>query len=159
MPSVTRVAGIDERTPVALPSAPETIPAPVMIARRVPVSFSVATRLAESPSLDLAPPPASLMIALASDLPYALQVAMADVPNFDVSADSTLIRMEDLGPRPVLTTGDATDDSHGLLSDAFRRARESLRGARWFLGDKIQGAVGAVKRASPFWDASGVQPR
>jgi hypothetical protein len=40
-----------------------------------------------------------------------------------------------------------------------QRTRASLRGARWFLGSKLQGAVGAVKKASPFWDASGLQAR
>jgi hypothetical protein len=100
-------------------------------------------------------PPAPLVISLANDLPYGMSAELTDLDVLDLTTESDLISLADLGQRPSLATGDATDDAHGILSDALRRTRESLRGARWFLGDKLQGVVGAVKKASPFWDASG----
>jgi hypothetical protein len=152
---------LDRRVPVALPSAPDHIPAPVMRASapRVTVSVAVAEGMPAIFTVDVALPPAPLTIAVAHDLSFGPALTLQDLETFDLPADVDVIRMEDLGERPALTTGDATDDAHGILSDAFRRTRESLRGARGFLGVKIQGVMGAVKRASPFWDVSGIQPR
>lgn len=164
LPAVSRVAGLDVRTPVVLPGAPDSIPAPIIraAAPRPIASVVVAANAAPISSIDVVLPPAPLMVALNNDLQYGPFVTLPAVDTIDEPTAFDVLTMEDLGERPVLATGDATDDSHSMLQDALRRTRNSLRGARGFFGgqiDKIQGMVGAVKRASPFWDVSGVAPR
>jgi hypothetical protein len=161
LPAITHVAGLGEHAPLVLPGVPDQIPAPVI--RRAPLRVTALLPVASeawavTTSADVLLPPAPLPVDLTIGVSYGDSVELPDLDSLDLPPVSDLISMSDLGPTPTLT-GDATDDSHGLLSDVLTRARASLRGARWFLGAKIQGAVGAVKKASPFWDASGLQAR
>jgi hypothetical protein len=156
LPAVTRVAGLDDRTPVMLPAAPDRIPAPVF---RRTVSHVTALPVASetwavTASEEVSLPPAPLPVDLTNGLQYGTSVELPDLDLLDLP-EYDLISLADLGQNLSLASGDATDDSHRLLSDALQRTRASLRGARWFLGNKIQGVMGAVKKVSPFWDASG----
>lgn len=156
LPAVTRVAGLDERTPVMLPAIPDRIPAPVF---RRTVSHVTALPVASETWAvttfeELSLPPAPLPVDLSNALSYGTTVELPDLDALDLPVFD-VISMADLGQTPALGSANASDDSHGLLSDAMQRTRASLRGARWFLGNKIQGVMGAVKKVSPFWDASG----
>jgi hypothetical protein len=45
-------------------------------------------------------------------------------------------------------------DPHWSFTGAMKRTRDSLKDARSFLGTKLGGVVGAVRRVSPFWDTT-----
>ncbi len=102
------------------------------------------------------PPPAAVATA---PVPEPTAVVFEPVRADDVPPASLgTIELVDLGPMPAMATSSALDNAQKILADAARRTRESLRGARWFLGDKIQGVgagvAGAFRKVSPFWDAS-----
>mgnify|MGYP003575910362 CR=1 FL=1 len=159
LPAITHLAGLDPRAPVVVPAAPEQIPAPVVrrAASRVTAPLPVSSETwAVSASAEVTLPPAPLPVDLTTSS-YGDSVELPDLDFLDLSPETDLISMSDLGQGPALAG--AIDDSHGLLSDALQRTRASLRGARLMLGAKIQGVMGAVKKASPFWDAAGLQPR
>lgn len=66
---------------------------------------------------------------------------------------------------PMLLVSGGSQDDRKFLESALKRGRESLKDARLFLGDKfqgmgnkVQGVVGALRRASPFFSTSPVAP-
>lgn len=156
LPAVPVAARLNFGVPDRPVTQPPDIPAPVMrppMSRAIPIEthviFSEAFRSADAVDVFAPVPPAE---------PEPLPV-----PDFDFTfaggplPESFLSMVDvDFGPAPGLSDG--SDDGHRFLVGALRKTRESLRDARWFLGGKFQGVVGAFRKVSPFWDASSTLP-
>jgi hypothetical protein len=157
LPAVSDVAALTPAPSVTLLEAPASIPAPVMRApfRRaiMPPVVTMAPVVAE-PVVWPEMPPAPVAQPMPDATPISFEPVRVDYPP---PASLPMIELVDLGPMPAMASSSALDDAQRILAGAARRAHESLKGARWFLGDKLQGMVGAVRKVSPFWDASGLQ--
>jgi len=157
LPAVSDVAAaLTPSLGVALPAAPTSIPAPVVrLAFRRPLMPAVVTvppvvaQPVEWPEIPPAPAAQPVPEAVTA---FSFEPVRVDYPP---PASLPMIELVDLGPMPAMNSGGALDDAQRVLGGAIRHTRESLKGARWFLGDKIQGLAGAFRKVSPFWDAAG----
>jgi hypothetical protein len=159
LPAVSSArAALTPALSATLPAPASSIPAPVVhVAFRRPITPVVVTvapvvgQPVEWPELPAAPAEAPMVDAVTAISFEPVRVDSAP------PASLGMIELVDLGPMPTMASGDALDDAERILAGAIRRTRESLKGARWFLGDKLQGMVGAVRKVSPFWDSSAPQ--
>ena len=158
LPGVSNVAALTPALGVTLPTPPDSIPAPVLRVpfRRalMPPVVTVAPVVAQPVEWPDVPP--ALPAPVASDTVAAItfEPVRVDYPPPD---SLPMIELVDLGPMPAMNSGGVLDDAQRILGGAVRHTRESLKGARWFLGDKIQGLAGAFRKVSPFWDATGTE--
>jgi hypothetical protein len=153
LPALPVAAGFRPEAPVLAQDLQREIPEPALLYASIrssfvqtPVRFADALRAAQftpAPIEETTPDPIPdwTSISIQPELP-----------------ESALVVALDLAPPPqALETGEAPEP-RGFLAGAIHKARASLKDARLFLGEKLNGVMGAFRKVSPFFSTTTVLP-
>jgi hypothetical protein len=154
LPALPVAAGFTPEAPVLAQDLQREIPEPALLHASIrssfvqtPVRFADALRAAHfsapAPVVETTPDPIPdwTSISIQPELP-----------------DLVLVVALDLAPPPQAAAAGEAPEPRGFLAGAIHRARASLKDARLFLGEKLNGVMGAFRKVSPFFSTTTVLP-